>query len=139
MALHANPVAEDRPTGERAGRIDGKHADGASGPAQFGGEPIDEGALASAGRTGHADHVGVAGMTEDRLDQLSAARVFVFDQRNRAGDGARVGRQHALGQMDWSSADHRARSWRAMTRRWISLVPSPMVTSLTSRKNFSAG
>ena len=32
-----------------------------------------------------------------------------------------------------------ASSWRAMTRRWISLVPSPMVVSFTSRKNFSAG
>ena len=27
----------------------------------------------------------------------------------------------------------------AMTRRWISLVPSPMVVSFTSRRNFSAG
>ena len=28
---------------------------------------------------------------------------------------------------------------RAMTSRWISLVPSPIVVSFTSRKNFSAG
>src|SRR5215210_6631775 len=27
----------------------------------------------------------------------------------------------------------------AMTRRWISLVPSPMVQSLESRQNFSGG
>ena len=32
-----------------------------------------------------------------------------------------------------------ARSCRAITIRWISLVPSPMVRSLTSRKYFSAG
>ena len=30
------------------------------------------------------------------------------------------------------------KSWRAMTRRWISLVPSPMVQILASRKYFSA-
>ena len=34
---------------------------------------------------------------------------------------------------------HRASSCRAITRRWISLVPSPIVVSLTSRKYFSAG
>ena len=29
-------------------------------------------------------------------------------------------------------------SWRAMTSRWISLVPSPIVQIFASRKNFSA-
>jgi hypothetical protein len=37
------------------------------------------------------------------------------------------------------SNNYRDSSRRAITRRWISLVPSPMVNSLTSRKYFSAG
>ena len=46
-----------------------------------------------------------------------------------------IARQHAVGERRVRSDS----SCRAITSRWISLVPSPMVVSLTSRKYFSAG
>ena len=61
-------------------------------------QPIDQRALAGAGRSGDADQVGAAGVAEDRPHQIGAGRIFVLDQRDRAGDGARIARQHALGQ-----------------------------------------
>ena len=72
-----------------------------------------------------------------------------LDQRNGARDGPGVAGPHTLGkcQGHLSSVSNRcliggpqaARSCRAITRRCTTLVPSPIVTSLTSRKNFSAG
>ena len=70
------------------------------------------------------------------MEKQDARGVFVLDQRDGAGHGAGIARQHAFGQRRRHERDS---SWRAMTSRWISLVPSPMVVSLTSRKYFSAG
>ena len=61
---------------------------------------------------------------------------FVFDQADGARHGARIPLEDAIGQR---GAFGHASSCRAMTSRWISLVPSPIVSSFTSRKYFSAG
>ena len=61
---------------------------------------------------------------------------LVLDQGNGTGNGARVTGDHTARE---AVGCHWPSSCLAMTSRWISLVPSPMVTSFTSRKNFSAG
>ncbi len=60
MPLHADAVAEDRAAGDAAGGIDGDDGDGLSAAAEFGGQRVDERALARAGRTGDADGDAVA-------------------------------------------------------------------------------
>src|SRR5438876_7727733 len=102
--------------------------------ANRGNEAIHERALARTRRTGDADDIGPAGPTENRSHQFGARRILVLDERNAAGDCPPVARQNAVGERA-----HRERSSRAITSRWISLVPSPIVVSLTSRKYFSAG
>ena len=66
----------------------------------------------------------------------------VLDERDRPGHGARLALEQARHELVESAAQSRrgraARhrplsSWRAITRRWISLVPSPMVQILASR------
>jgi hypothetical protein len=69
-------------------------------------------------------------VAEDRADEVATRGIFVLDERNRARNRPRIARQNAVGEC------HRDKSWRAMTSRWISLVPSPMVVSFTSRKYF---
>src|SRR5439155_10613642 len=135
VLLHAQPITEHRPAGKWARRIDRNDADGFPVTPELGQQAIDKRALAGAGRTGDADEVGTPGATEDLSDQGGAGGIVVFDQGNGACDSARIAGQDAIAQ----AGRHRARSCRAMTRRWISLVPSPMVVSLTSRKYFSAG
>ena len=92
------------------------------------------------GKTGRAYVVGVTGppgagkstlvdrMTADIRGRGHSVGVLTVDPTSPFSERRRRGR-----------ADHRARSCRAITRRWISLVPSPMVSSFTSRKYFSAG
>ena len=80
--------------------------------------------------------IGPSGSGEELPHQLVAGRRLVFDQGNRASDGPGIAREDARGER---SICHWPSSWRAMTSRWISLVPSPMVRSFTSRKYFSAG
>ena len=79
---------------------------------------------------------------EDLADELGAFGRLVLDQADRARDRARIALQYAIGERRSDVARrtcHWLSSCRAMTRRWISLVPSPIVSSLTSRKYFSAG
>src|SRR4029077_11201033 len=89
-------------------------------------EPIDQRALAGSGRAGDANQVGAPGLAEDRADESATRGIFVLDERNRACHRPRIARQNAFGER------HRDKSCRAMTRRWISLVPSPIVVSFTS-------
>ena len=57
--------------------------------------------------------------TRELLQQFPSFGCAVLDRRGGAG-------QLASGHQLFSN-------WRAMTRRWISLVPSPIVQSFTSR------
>ncbi len=114
VALHADAIAEDRAAGCAAGGIDGDDGDGLSAAAEFGGQCVDERALTRAGRTGDADDEAVA------FGQIESGKGAPFSicVARRASSRASI---------------QSFNSWRAMTRRWISLVPSPMVQSLTSR------
>ena len=98
VRLHAHAVAENRAAGERARRIDRNHPDGLAGVAGFGRQPIDERALAGAGRSGHANEVGPAGVRKDVADQARRGVGLVFDQRDGAGHRPHVAGSHALGQ-----------------------------------------
>ena len=145
MRLHSHPIAKNGAATVGAGGVDRDDADGLAGAAERRGHAIDERALAGAGRSGDAEMKGAAGLRENPPEQLGAGRRFVFDQRDGAGDGPRIAVEHAGGERRARGGcllrilGHCASSCRAITRRWISLVPSPMVRSLTSRKYFSAG
>ncbi len=70
---------------------------------------------------------------EQGAQKLRGECLIALDERDCSREGARIASQYPVGQRSHAS------NWRAITRRWISLVPSPIVVSLTSRKNFSAG
>jgi hypothetical protein len=55
-------------------------------------------------------------VAEDRADEIGGGGMLVFDERNGARDGARVGREHALGERG-GGGRHRASSCLAMTSR----------------------
>src|SRR5262245_13749832 len=135
MLLHPETVAQHGAASKRTRWIDGDDADGAVRRAKFAEEAINQRAFPGTWWSGYASEIGAAGVPEDLGDQVSSCRIVVFHLSNRARDAARIAREHALGQR----RGHLARSCRAITSRWISLVPSPMVVSFTSRKYFSAG
>ncbi len=135
VGLHPDPVAENRPAAVRAGGVDRDHPHGGPPAPIQGGQPIHERALAGAGRPRHAHQMRAPGVREQVPQQGRPAGVLVLDEANRPRDGPDIAGADAIGE----GAVAHARSWRAMTRRWISLVPSPIVVSFTSRKNFSAG
>ena len=124
VRLHPEAVAENRAAGERTGRVHGDDADRLSARARFGDQPIDQRALAGAGRAGDADEIGAAGVGKDRADQIGCRRRFVFDERNRAGDGARIAGQHAIGERGsghgLTSAAPEACLWRRRRAAWRS-------------------
>ena len=64
----------------------------------FGREPIDERALAGAGRPGDANEIGPAGVRKDVADQAGRGGGLVLDQRDGAGHRPHVAGSHALGQ-----------------------------------------
>src|SRR4029078_1500922 len=99
-------------------------------------EAIDERALAVARRTVDPNQVRASRLRKYGGDEAGGRGVLVLDERNRAGHGSRISGEHP--RREAVGSVHASRC-RAMTSRWISLVPSPMVVSFTSRKNFSAG
>src|SRR5262249_51122753 len=107
-----------------------------SGRPQLVHESIDERAFSRSRRTGDADEIRATGVAEDALHQIGARGIFVLDERDRTRNRTRVPRQHALRRRGLPEGGRGGGGWPS---RWISLVPSPMVVSLTSRKYFSAG
>ena len=98
VRLHAQPIAENGPSGERTGRIHGDHAERFSRLSRFGREAIDQRALPRARRPGHADQVGMSGLRKDVAHQAGSRIGLVFDQRDRARHRPHVARPHALSQ-----------------------------------------
>src|SRR5206468_4688576 len=130
-----DPITEDSPAAEGAGRIHGHDAEGAAAGTIAGDQLIHQTALARPRRAGHADDGRTAGAGEDlREDRLSPLRPCL-DEGDRPGQGDRVALHHEAGQFlhQLARSGVSPRSWRAMTRRWISEVPSPMVQILASR------
>jgi hypothetical protein len=60
------------------------------------------------------------------MQELASFRKAVLDRGGGSGNGTEVAGKDTFGGHDF-------RSCLAITRRWISLVPSPMVQSFTSR------
>jgi hypothetical protein len=90
VLLHADPVAQDRAAGERAGRVDGEHAHPVPLFAQLGDERVGGRRLAHARRAGQPHHLRPAGVRRERGGHLGQQLVAVFDERDQAGDRARV-------------------------------------------------
>jgi hypothetical protein len=110
---------------------------------------IYECAFARAGSAGDADAQRLPRIRKARGEQRLRCRGIVFHERNRprqrtqiAGaktlcqrgtSGLESGVQGASVAVNRIAVQGRLRSSRAITMRWISLVPSPIVHSLTSR------
>ena len=103
VRLHPHAVAENRAAGERAGRIDGdRRRPSLPSARSCGDQPIDQRALAGAGRPGDADEIGAAGVGEELPDRdrrrpaprLRSARSrgrSRADRRRRDASGRRRG------------------------------------------------
>ena len=128
MVLHADAIAQDRPSGERARGIDGKDAHRLSPRAQERDQPIDQGALARTGIACDADDLCATGARPDLAEDSFRLGLGVVDLPHQPRGGADVPGDDAFG-----DGAHALSNSRAITIRWISLVPSPMVHSLTSR------
>ena len=115
VALHADAVAEQRPAGERRGRVDGQHAHGAATAAQLGRQGVGQGGLADARRARDADHPGMTGVREDPGDDAPQhLRCPVLDAGQRPGQGPALAGEHALDQLLHAVVGHGAgpRVWR---------------------------
>ena len=92
---------------------------------QFVDQSIHQRALARARRAGDADHRGASGVRKELLEQRVSGGPAILDRRCGTGERARIAGENFLG----PGRHQLFSSWRAITRRWISLVPSPMVHS----------
>ena len=94
MRLHANAVAENRSSAERAGGIDRHNADGLALLAILARDLIDQRALAGPGRAGQAEQHGIAAVREKRLQQFGRFRRAVFDDRDGTCQRAGIAAAH---------------------------------------------
>ena len=85
---HPRLVAEDRTSGAGGGGVDRQHRNLVTAFDQERPEHVDGGGLADAGRTGDADADRLAGIGQQRLQQIARRGLMVgapaFDQRDRA-------------------------------------------------------
>src|SRR5580704_16404672 len=145
MPLHAYAVAKNCAAGEWARRVHCNDADGLILAAIMAGQAIDERALARSGRTGDADQICVSCIGKNLAQNLFRFARAIFNRGDSTRNRTDVASAHLLcpvfdGNGHSAEDDSRTsgnyflpRIWRAITRRWISLVPSPMVQSFTSR------
>ena len=141
VRLHPHAIAEDRAAGERARRIDRDDADGPCRRSRISAVrrstsvllPAPGGPVTPISRRGRccgkiaADRARRPRATSSSMSEIARAIARADRRASTRSDRRCVGVRH------WPS------SCRAMTSRWISLVPSPIVSSFTSRKYFSAG
>ena len=99
------------------------------------GDPIDQRRLADPWRTGETDHPRPPGLRVDPTKHLDGVAATVFEQTDRTGDPADVTRECSIERLGQQFEVDRqsARRLRAITMRWISEVPSPIVHSFASR------
>ncbi len=90
VRLHAHAIAKHRAAAERAGGIDGEHADCAAGLAPPRDEAIDQRALAGAGRAGDADEKRAPRSPEQLAHERGPLIDVVLDERDAARDAARI-------------------------------------------------
>src|SRR5437899_1340899 len=109
-------------------RIDRQDADGLPLRAQVGDEAVDQRTLSRARVSGDADDLRPSGPGPELAQDRFGFRPRVVDQPDQPRRRTDVSGEDAVG-----DSSHALSSSRAITTRWISLVPSPMVQSLTSR------
>src|ERR1700748_266085 len=137
MALHAHAVAENRAAGEWARWVDRYDADGLIFAAIMAGQAIYERALARARRAGDTDQIRIARVREHLAEDFFRFGRAIFNRGDGTRNRADVARPHLLcpvfdGNGHLAEDNSRTsgnyflpRIWRAITRRWILLVPSP--------------
>src|SRR5205085_4625609 len=105
------------------------------------GETIDERRLATAWRAGDSNGLRVAGLGIQLTHRLGRAGVIVLHDRNETRDRPLVACSRARDEVAGRGGLHQStrRSWRAITIRWTSLVPSPISMRRTSRRCLSIG
>jgi hypothetical protein len=87
---HANPIAQDRATGNRARWIDRKDGHAATRRPHVPEERGHQRALPGSGWSRHADDMSPPRQRKEGIKRLQPARVFVFDQCRQAWQRALV-------------------------------------------------
>ena len=140
LSSHPRPVAEQRPAGEGTRRVDGEDRDIASAGARHSRQSIAQRALADSRRAGDPDDSRAPPLGKEHREELAGVRVTILDQRQCARKGAPVAAPKPLGQwvqvqgLEHIGGGYSESNCLAITIRWISDVPSPIVMSLESRK-----
>ena len=88
VALHPDPIAEDRAARERRGRIDAHHADPLAGRAIVRDQRIDHRRLAGAGIAGEPHEIRATGVRVERLQLRDRIRVAIIEIAHQARAGA---------------------------------------------------
>src|SRR6266542_4465076 len=89
MAAHADAVAKESATRERAGWIDRKDANFFLCVTQLGGDALDEAAFAGAHRAGEPDHMSAPGPRVKPLENFLRPLLSVLDPSQHLSRGAR--------------------------------------------------
>ena len=135
VVLHADPVAEDRPAGERRRGVDSEHGDLLAEGPQVAHERRRERALAGARRAGHTERVGLPGQRRRQPADLAGVLAAALDERQQTGLGRAVtvgGGGEELpgdGSVDTTSASS------AMSTTWV--TPSTRSRMIRSMPAFS--
>ena len=90
VVLHAHPVAEQRPAGERRARVDREHADPHPATAVRRHQRAGRGRLADARRPGQPDDPGVPGPRREQRHDLAQRRGGVLDEADQPRDRTRL-------------------------------------------------
>lgn len=138
---HSDAVAEDGAAAERARWIDRDDRDPGRSLAVQTGESIHERRLAATRRARDPDRLRVTGLRVELAHRLGGAGLVVLHDRNETRDRSLVARSRTSEQIAGRGRGHQStrRSWRAITIRWTSLVPSPISMRRTSRRWRSIG
>ena len=105
VSLHANAIAQNRAAGKWARRINRNDPNALFFAAIMRCQPVNPRALASPGRAGNSDAVGISGMREKRPQNLFRLRIAIFYGRNRPRNRPDVSRAHLLGP-SFDGCDH---------------------------------
>ena len=137
MCLHADAIAQNRAAGDAAGGIDGEDAHRFSFAANGARQRIHQSALSCSGWSGNpGDNRACPACGASSREQRRGFRPCDSRWQWRRGPARACHLHDTRGNLERSRTPVRHQSFsncRAITRRWISLVPSPMVQSFTSR------
>src|SRR5260370_25106235 len=149
MPLHATPIPKNCDARIRACRINRNHATLFLFLAVIARQAVDQRALPCPRRASNSREIRLARVRKEQLKQRFRFGLMVFNRRDRARNRAHVARPHLLrpflngqshtfpvqpsGKAGASLYYFFPRICPAITNFWISLVPSPMVQSFTSR------